>query len=89
MEVPLAYLAEWLLSKERILDLYLMVIEWDRGVYGAEAAAQHYYGRSAARLTRYQAAALAACIPAPRHRTPHRMPRYTNTILRRMSQLGW
>jgi monofunctional biosynthetic peptidoglycan transglycosylase len=89
MEVPLTYLAELLLSKERILDLYLNVIEWDRGVYGAEAAAQHYYGASAAGLSRYQAAGLAACIPAPRARTPQRMGSYTNTILHRMHQMNW
>ncbi len=89
MEVPLAYLAEILLSKERILDLYLNVIEWDRGVYGAEAAARQYYNASAAGLSRRQAAGLAACIPAPRTRTPQRMPRYTNTILRRMRQMNW
>ena len=81
--------AEWLLSKERILDLYLNVIEWDRGVYGAEAAARQYYDTSATRLSRRQAAGLAACIPAPRHCTPQGMGRYTNTILRRMRQMNW
>ncbi len=89
LEVPLTYLAEWLLSKERILDLYLNVIEWDRGVYGAEAAARHYYGTAAEQLSRRQAAGLAACIPAPRHRVPQDMDRYTNTILRRMRQMNW
>ena len=89
VEVPLAYLAELLLSKERILDLYLNVIEWGDGVYGAEAAAQQYYGTSAKQLSRRQAAGMAACIPAPRSRTPQRMTRYTNTILRRMRQMNW
>ncbi len=89
MEVPLAYLAEILLSKERILDLYLNVIEWDRGVYGAEAAARRYYDASATRLSRRRAAGLAACIPAPRARTPQGMGRYTNTILLRMRQMNW
>ena len=89
LEVPLTVLAEWLLSKERILDLYLNVIEWDRGVYGAEAAARQYYGTSARKLSRRHAAGLAACIPAPRHRTPQTMNRYTNTILRRMRQMNW
>ena len=88
-EVPLTYLAELILTKERILDLYLNVIEWDRGVYGAEAAAQYYYGTSAKNLSRYQAAGLAAVIPSPRNRSPQRMGGYTNTILRRMSQMGW
>lgn len=89
LELPLTYAAELILSKERILTLYLNVIEWDDGVYGAEAAAQHYYGIPAARVSRTQAAALAACIPNPRARTPQRMTSYRNTILTRMRQMGW
>jgi monofunctional biosynthetic peptidoglycan transglycosylase len=88
MELPLTYMAELILSKGRILELYVNVIEWGPGVYGAEAAAQYHYDRSAARLTRYQAAALAACIPNPRVRRPYRMDWYTRIILRRMHQLG-
>jgi monofunctional glycosyltransferase len=89
LEFPLAYMAEILLSKERILYLYLNVIEWGRGVYGAEAAAQRYFGTSSAELSRYQAASLAAIIPSPRSRMPQRMGGYTNTILLRMRQMGW
>lgn len=89
LEVPLTYLAEWLLSKERILDLYLNVIEWGRGIYGAEAATRHYYGASGGRISRYQAASLAACLPNPRQRSPQRMGRYANTILQRMRQMNW
>ena len=88
-EVPLAYTAEAILSKERILTLYLNVIEWGPGVYGAEAAAQHHYGVSAKKLSRRQSAQLAAVIPSPRARTPQRMGTYTRTIERRMRQLGW
>ncbi len=88
-EFPLTYLAELILSKERILMLYLNVIEWGRGVYGAEAAAQHYYSVSASGLSRYQSAAMAAVIPSPRTRSPRRMGWYTNIILRRMNQMGW
>lgn len=88
LELPLTYMAELLLSKRRILELYLNVIEWGPGVYGAEAAAQYHYGRSAAQLTRYQAAALAACIPNPRVRRPMHMDWYTQIILRRMERLG-
>ncbi len=87
MEVPLTYLLEIFLPKERILELYLNVIEWGPGVFGVEAAVQHHYGHSAAVLSRYRAAALAACIPNPLVRTPGRMPRYTRTILGRMYQL--
>lgn len=89
LELPLTYLAERILSKERILTLYLNVIEWDDGVYGAEAAARHYYGTSAGTLSRYQAASLAAVIPNPRERSPDGMGWYANIILRRMRQMGW
>ena len=89
LELPLAYLTEWILSKERILALYLNVVEWDRGVFGAEAAARHYYGVPAAGLSRYQTAALAACLPDPLDRTPQGMDGYTAIILTRMRQMGW
>ena len=60
LEVPLTYAAELVLSKRRILSLYVNVIEWGPGVYGAEAAAQFHYDHSARQLTRAQAAGLAA-----------------------------
>ena len=88
LELPLTYLAELMLSKERILELYLNVIEFERGVYGVEAAAQHHYGTSAESLSRYQSATLAAIVPNPRERTPQRMDGYTSTILTRMRQMG-
>ena len=88
VELPLTYMAELILSKRRILELYLTVIEWGPGIYGAEAAAQYHYGQSAAQLTRYQAAALAACIPNPRVRRPPQMDRYARIILRRMKIVG-
>lgn len=87
MEVPLTYGAELVLSKRRILELYLNVIEWGPGIYGAKAAAQHYYGTSADRLTRAQAAALAACIPNPLVRRPATVGWYQRIILRRMRRL--
>jgi monofunctional biosynthetic peptidoglycan transglycosylase len=89
LEVPLAYLAELTLSKERILELYLNVVEWGRGIHGAEAAARHYYGIAAQRLDRRRAAALAACLPDPRHRSPARAGAYRETILARMRAVGW
>ncbi len=89
VEVPLAMLAELILSKERILELYLNVVEWGTAVYGAEAASQHYYGVPAARLTRAQAARLAAVLPAPRARTPQHMRESAHAILRRMASVGW
>lgn len=88
LEVPLTYAAEFIMSKRRILELYINVIEWGPGIFGAEAAAQYHYDRSAQYLTRYQAAALAACIPNPRVRTPGDVGGYTRVILRRMYNLG-
>jgi len=60
------------------------VVEWGPGIYGGQAAAEHYYERPAAYLSREQAARLAACLPAPRRRTPQRMNAYGGKILRRM-----
>jgi len=57
---------EFLLTKRRILEIYLNVIEWGDGIYGAEAAARHYFNTSAALLTAEQAAYLASIIPTPR-----------------------
>jgi monofunctional glycosyltransferase len=58
---------ERVLTKRRILELYLNVAEWGVGVFGAEAAAQHYHGIPAANLTPAQAARLASMLPRPRH----------------------
>ncbi|NBB99692.1 MAG: monofunctional biosynthetic peptidoglycan transglycosylase [Bacteroidetes bacterium] len=89
LEVPLAYAAELLLSKDRLVHLYVNVVEWGPGVFGAEAAAQHHFGIPAADLSRTQSAGLAACLPAPRTRTPKGMESYTNIIEQRMAQHGW
>jgi len=66
-EVVLTFALETLLSKQRILEIYLNSVEWGEGVFGAEAAAQHYFRKSAARLTPYEAARLAVMLPRPRH----------------------
>jgi monofunctional biosynthetic peptidoglycan transglycosylase len=55
------------LSKQRILEIYLNSVEWGEGIFGAEAAAQHYYRKSATRLTNYEAARLAVMLPRPRY----------------------
>ena len=88
-EFALAPVAELVLDKQRILELYLNVIEWGPGVYGAEAGTQYHYRISAARLSRDQAARLAAVIPNPLRRRPARMSHYAGIILGRMSQMGW
>jgi monofunctional biosynthetic peptidoglycan transglycosylase len=69
--------------------LYLNVIEWGPGIYGAEAASEHYYHLHASQVSREQAARLAAIIPAPLKRKPERMNEYSAVILDRMAQTGW
>ena len=88
-EFTLVPVAEFVLGKQRILELYLNVVEWGPGIYGAEAAAEHYYGTSARRLDREQGAELAAILPAPLKRRPERMTHYSGLILERMRQMGW
>ena len=74
------------LSKERILELYLNVVEWGKGVYGAEAAARRYFGVSASALTKSQAATLAAMLPDPLRRSPdsRTVRKLAAVILKRM-----
>ena len=88
-EVPLTFLAEWILPKDRILTLYLDAAEWGPGVFGVEAAAAYHYGASASALTREQSARLVACLPAPLERRPQDMDRTSSRILTRMRQMGW
>jgi monofunctional biosynthetic peptidoglycan transglycosylase len=80
---------EAILSKDRILELYLNVIEWGPGIYGAEAASEYYYRVPASAVNRNQAARLAAVIPAPLKRKPERMNGYSQEILNRMERTGW
>lgn len=73
-EVIVARRLEWVLGKDRILELYLNLVEFGPGIFGAEAASQHYFGRSAANLTLWQAATLAAVLPHPLTSNPDRSP---------------
>lgn len=88
-EYTLAPMANVILGKQRVLELYLNIVEWGPGVWGAQAAAQYHYKTTAARLTRDQSSRLAACLPNPRRRRPAAMNRYSSIIEGRMSQLGW
>jgi monofunctional biosynthetic peptidoglycan transglycosylase len=78
-------------SKRRILEVYLNIIEWGDGIYGAEAASRRYFKKSAASLTPGQAAALAAMVPNPRwyedHRASAKFARRVTTISKRMYQV--
>jgi monofunctional biosynthetic peptidoglycan transglycosylase len=89
IEFTLVPMMELLLSKNRILELYLNVIEWGPGVYGAEAAAEYWYRVPASQLTREQALHLAAIIPAPLKRRPDQTNEYSAVIEKRMGQMGW
>ena len=66
-EIVLTYALERMLSKQRILEIYLNSVEWGEGVFGAEAAAQHYFRKPAARLNAYEAARLAVMLPRPKY----------------------
>jgi monofunctional glycosyltransferase len=88
-EFVLVPVAELGLGKRRILELYLNVVEWGPGIYGAEAACHAYDGTSARNVDREHAARLAAILPAPLKRRPERMTRYSGLILERMRQMGW
>ena len=88
-EYTLAPMAVMILGRNRILELYLNVIEWGPGVYGAEAAAEYHYHTSATSLSREQSIRLAAIVPSPRRRKPERMNQYSAIIQDRMRLLGW
>lgn len=88
-EFTLVPVAELVLGKRRILELYLNVVEWGPGVYGAEAASRQYYKTPARNLGRQQAAELAAILPAPLRRRPQRMTKRSARIQERMAQMGW
>lgn len=88
-EVTLVPVAELVLGKRRILELYLNEVEWGRGVYGAESACEYYYRTSARNIDRQQSAQLAAILPLPLKRRPDHMIHYSEVILERMQQMGW
>ena len=87
-EALITLMLEAMMSKRRILEIYLNVIEWGNGVFGAQAAARHHFGANAAELTPEQAAKLAAMIPSPRyydvHRNAQALHRRSAIILKRI-----
>ena len=92
LEAPLALYFDAILSKRRIMEIYLNVAEWGPGIYGAEAAAQTHFGRSASELTRRQAALLAVALPNPATRNPGKpgpgLRRLASLIERRAAGAG-
>jgi monofunctional biosynthetic peptidoglycan transglycosylase len=89
VEFTLVPVAEFVLGKQRILELYLNVVEWGPGIYGADSACRYYDRTSARNIGRQQSARLAAILPAPLKRRPERMNNYSAVILRRMHQVNW
>jgi len=91
-EAYITVLLEALLSKQRILELYLNVVEWGDGVYGAEAASRAHFGRNAWQLTSRDAAMLTAILPAPREWRPEHPTRFleerVGTIMARMPEVA-
>ena len=88
-EAIITVMLEKTMDKQRIFEIYLNMIEWGNGVFGAEAAARHYYKISAAQLSAFQAAKLAAMVPNPRYYDTHReakgLQRKTGIILQRIN----
>lgn len=91
-ELPLAMWMDLVWSKRRMIEIYLNIVEWGPGIYGAEAAAQHHFKKSAAKLSRKEAALLAAVLPNPIKRKAGKPSRgvsaIANRILIRMNGMG-
>lgn len=85
VEIPLAYMATILWPKRRMIEIYLNIAEWGPGIFGAQAAARHHFRRNAAKLTRAQAAQLAAALPNPHVRNAGRPGPRTRALARRIA----
>ncbi|MBO0733710.1 MAG: monofunctional biosynthetic peptidoglycan transglycosylase [Methylocapsa sp.] len=72
IEIPLALMIDFAWPKKRILEVYLNLAQWGQGIFGAEAAARHYFRKSAEKLDEKEAALLATALPSPNHRNPAR-----------------
>lgn len=91
-EIPLAIYLDGILSKRRIMEIYINIAEWDAGVFGIEAASRHHFGKSAASLSPRQAALLTVTLPAPSARNPAKpgpgLQRLAALIQKRAQQSG-
>lgn len=92
LEVPLTFWMELVWDKRRIIEVYLNIVEWGPGIYGAERAAHTYFGKSAAQLSQWEAARMAAVLPNPRRWSPSRPTAYIRsrayTAIARDGDLG-
>ena len=86
LEAGLVYVLEWAWPKERIMEVYLNIVELGPGIYGAQAAAQHHFGRDASELSLVQSAALASILPDPLHRDPTRRNKAMGIRVERIRQ---
>ncbi|MEM9331048.1 MAG: monofunctional biosynthetic peptidoglycan transglycosylase [Pseudomonadota bacterium] len=82
LEVPYALMAEQILGKRRIMEIYLNIAEWDTGVFGIEAASQHYFNRPAAKLGPRFSSLLAVTLPNPKSRNPAKPSRKMSSLAR-------
>ena len=92
IEVPYALVADLVWSKPRMMEIYLNIVEWDEGVFGAEAASRHYFNKPASQLTRREAALLAVTLPNPKGRNPAKpsksLSRLAKVVEERAKQSG-
>jgi monofunctional glycosyltransferase len=84
LEMPVAMWMDLVWTKRRMIEVYLNIVEWAPGVYGAEAAARHHFGKSAAKLTKREATLLAAVLPNPIKRRAGKPSRRVNRIAQRI-----
>ncbi len=84
IEIPLALMVDLVWGKRRVMEIYLNVAEWGEGLYGAEAAARHYFRKSAAQLSEVEAARLVSALPNPFLRAPSGPSQYSRRVLSRM-----
>ncbi len=84
LELPLAYYMDLIWTKRRMIEVYLNIVEWAPGVYGAEAASQFHFHKSAAKLTRREAALLAAVLPNPIKRNAGKPSRRVQAVASRI-----
>ncbi|MEM0907707.1 MAG: biosynthetic peptidoglycan transglycosylase [Pseudomonadota bacterium] len=86
IELPLAFWFDLILSKDRIIEIYLNIAQWGSDIYGIDAASEAYFGKSAARLSANEALALATMLPAPAARNPNRPSQRQRRVMRHVAR---
>jgi monofunctional biosynthetic peptidoglycan transglycosylase len=82
LEIPIAHLMTLLWPKQRVMEVYLNIVQWGPGIFGAEAASRHYFGKSAKALTRREAVLLAVSLPLPSVRNPAKLSAHVQRLAR-------